>query len=304
MLLYKSGFINCLNCEGAAEVDNFRFSDYTTYGLGGSATGAFAPASVYQAKYIYDKLSSTGKPLIILGNGSNVLASDKSFDGYVIVTRRMKGIVALGNNKVMCLAGTKISELLNYCKKRSLGGLEFMYGIPATVGGAAFMNAGVGSECIGDRISKVKLYDRRCVILNNKQCNFGYRHSTMRDIKGVITSISLDLEPSPPKEIEEKIAYYKTKRSRLPKGKSCGCVFKNPNGVSAGLLIDNAGLKGLSVGKAIVSDVHADFILNNGGSADDVRKLIDIVKFRVFQKFGVLLREEVVYIGDFNEFNG
>ncbi|MCM1546256.1 MAG: UDP-N-acetylmuramate dehydrogenase [Clostridiales bacterium] len=285
-------------------VSPFKFSENTTYGLGGNAVAAYLPATPYEAKIAFDRLSQNGIPFEILGNGSNVLVSDKGISGAVISTKRLRGIVRLDKNRVICLAGTRTGELLAYCKRHNLGGLEYLYGIPATVGGAAYMNAGVSGAAFGNDIQSVRLYDGKSFVFSNEKCDFAYRHSTMRDIKALILSIIVNVCDSSAEEIEERITYYKQRRAHLPKGKSCGCVFKNPDGVSAGYLIESAGLKGLKVGGAFVSDKHASFIINEGGSAGDVKALIETVKNKVFQMFGILLDEEVVYIGEFNDFNG
>ena len=304
MLLYKSGLKNCIAEPKIKIVSPFKFSENTTYGLGGNAIAAYMPKTVYEAKIAFDRLTSNGIPFEILGNGSNVLVSDKGISGAVICTKSLRGIVRLDKNRLLCLAGTKVAELLAYCKKHSLGGLEYLHGIPASLGGAAFMNAGVSGAAIGGNVESVRIYDGKSRILTREMCNFAYRHSTMRDIKALILSIIVNVCDSSIEEIDERLKYYKQRRSHLPKGKSCGCVFKNPVKVSAGYLIDNAGLKGFRVGGAYVSERHASFIINDGGSADDVKALIEIVKSKVFEKFGILLNEEVVYIGEFNDFNG
>ena len=304
MLLYKSGLENYIAEPKIKIISPFKFSENTTYGLGGNAVAAYQPKTVYEAKSAFDRLTANGIPFEILGNGSNVLASDKGISGAVISTKNLRGIIRLDKNRLLCLAGTRTGELLSYCKKHRLGGLEYLYGIPATLGGAAFMNAGVNGASIGSDIVNVRIYDGKSRVLTREMCNFAYRHSTMRDIKALILSIIVNVCESSDEEIEERIAYYRQRRSHLPKGKSCGCVFKNPDGVSAGYLIDCAGLKGFKVGGAYVSERHASFIINDGGSAGDVKALIDIVKSKVFEKFGILLDEEVVYIGEFNDFNG
>ncbi len=303
MLLYKSGIEKLESLAKPQQNPKMSFAKSTTYGLGGGAKLWFEPKSLYSAKRCYDFCKASGAPVFVLGNGSNVLASDKEFDGTVIRTKRLKGIVRQDDDSLFCLAGTTVSELLTYCRKNLLTGLEFLYGIPASVGGAAFMNAGVKGLAIGDNIRKVLLYDGKNVVLNNSQCNFGYRRSTMRDINAIILAIVVNTRSASLKEIEEKTRYFKERRKNLPRGRSCGCVFKNPQGISAGALIDNAGLKGLTVGGASVSSEHANFIINKGGSSSDVKSLIAIVKKRVFEKFGVELCEEVVYIGEFNDFN-
>lgn len=304
MLLYKGGLKNCADTPEIKIVSPFRFSENTTYGLGGNAIAAYLPKTPYEAKVAYDRLTVNRIPFKILGNGSNVLVSDKGFDGAVISTKKLKGIIRLADNKLLCLAGTKVGELLAYCKTHGLGGLEYLYGIPATVGGAAYMNAGVSGFCIGNDIESVRVYDGKVRVLSRENCKFAYRHSTMRDINAAILSIIVNVRPISGTEIDERITYFKERREHLPKGRSCGCVFKNPPGVSAGYLIENAGLKGFRVGGAFVSDKHASFIINDGGTAADVKKLIGYIKVKVFEKFGVLLEEEVVYIGEFNDFNG
>ena len=182
--------------------------------------------------------------------------------------------------------------------------MEYLYGIPATVGGAAYMNAGVSGFAIGNNILNVRLYNGCELYFSSENCVFGYRHSTMCDIKALITSITVKIDQAPAEVIDERIDYFKRRRIHLPKGKSCGCVFKNPEGASAGQLIELSGLKGFQVGGARVSSAHASFIINEGGTAADVKSVIETVKKRVYEKFGILLNEEVVYIGEFNDFNG
>lgn len=301
MLLYKSGIKGCLARQPQPKSD-FTFSRNTTYGLGGRAPVAYYPKNLVEARRVVDELNSTGKEFVVIGNGSNILASDSGFNGAVISTKKLSGVINRGD-RLVCLAGTKIGTVLAYCKKHNLGGLEYLNGIPASMGGAAYMNAGVGGDCIGNDILSVAVYDKKTRIISQKSCNFGYRRSTMRDINALILCVTVKIRPSSSEEIDEKTNYYKSRRAHLPKGRSCGCVFKNPQGISAGLLIENANLKGLSVGGAFVSPEHANFIINNGGTASDVKTLIETVRTKVFEKFGVLLREEVVYIGEFNEFN-
>ncbi|MGN1104853.1 MAG: UDP-N-acetylmuramate dehydrogenase, partial [Candidatus Coproplasma sp.] len=203
--------------------------------------------------------------------------------------------------RVFCLAGTPISTLLKYCKKHGLSGVEYLTKIPATVGGAAYMNAGAAGKYIGGNIRKVLVYTDKKVYFNNNQCNFSYKHSTMRDINCIILAVELQLEQKSVDEIEDKLSYYSGLRSHLPKGRSCGCVFKNGEGYYAGELIERAGFKGVRCGGAVVSREHANFIINEGNCADDVKRLIELVKYVVLLKFGIELHEEVVYIGDFDE---
>ena len=284
--------------------ESFEFSKYTTYGIGGKARIAYFPKNIIQACSAYDELKRLNMSYAIIGNGSNLLVSDKGYEGGVICTRNLKGIIRVADDKVMCLAGTTVGELLRYCKNKSLSGLEYLYGIPATLGGAVYMNAGVGGFAFGDNVVSVKIYDGKVRVLSRENCNFAYRHSTMRDINALILSIIVNVNKISLKEIDNRVSYFKERRRHLPTGRSCGCVFKNPSGTSAGYLIEQAGLKGFTVGGATVSNKHASFIINNSGTAEEVKQVIEVVKRKVLERFGILLEEEVVYIGDFNEFNG
>jgi UDP-N-acetylmuramate dehydrogenase len=309
MLLYNSKILSdfydkdeILKC--VKKTYNFKFSNNTTYGLGGGAKVAYYPKNLIEAKAVYDHVKESGGRFVIIGNGSNILASDNFFDGSVISTKRLKGIIKIDKNTIFCLAGTSVNELLNYCKKRNLGGLEYLAGIPASIGGIVLMNGGAGGKFIESNVLCVKLYNGKISNFNCEMCHFTYKHSTMRDINSLILGVFLSVLPNDSQIIQKRINHYLKMRSGQPKGKSCGCVFKNVGNLSAGKLIDEAGLKGKSCGKVYVSDRHANFIINGGGTADDVRSLIKLVKDEVFKKFGILLDEEVIYIGDFNDFNG
>lgn len=285
--------------ESVYRDDNFRFADNTTYGVGGHAKTAYFPDSVQNLKAVFNYLVAQNERFVVLGNGSDILAADGGFDGCVICTKRLKGIYETQDDTLYCLAGTTVGDLLKYCTFKGLSGLEYLAGIPATMGGIAYMNGGAAGTYICDNIVKIDFFDGKNRSFSNNQCDFGYKYSIMRDIIGVITGVEFKVCPEKPENVKKNIACVLNGRNWHPKGKSCGCVFKNPQNVSAGKLIDECGLKGLSVGGAVVSDKHANFILNNGGSAADVKKLIDKVKQTVFEKTGILLQEEVVYIGDF-----
>lgn len=288
-----------MTLDGVPSERDFSFKKHTTYGSGGTADIAYYPKSINQARAVYDYFTLNGIPFKVLGNGSDILASDAGFNGAVIVTKNLKKIYRTGRNSIVCQSGVTVGALLAYCQNNCLGGLEYLAGIPATVGGLAFMNGGAGGVYICKDIRKVTLYDGKMRNLSNKQCNFGYKYSTMRGINGVILSVELSVAPQSAEISEEKIKEYLKRRAFHPKGKSCGCVFKNPAGLSAGKIIEDAGLKGLRYGRAKVSEKHANFIMNEGDSSADVYKLIEEVKRRVFDFSGIALEEEVVYIGDF-----
>ncbi|MGN0814227.1 MAG: UDP-N-acetylmuramate dehydrogenase [Candidatus Coproplasma sp.] len=308
MLLYKSGNLRALRKESLikqTEYKNcFSFAKNTTYGLGGVAQGAYFPENIPQAIAVYDYLGSGGKGRVILGCGSNVLASDRQFCGNVLSTKKLCGIVRLNSDTLFCLAGTTVPHVIKYCREHGLGGLEFISGIPATIGGLTYMNGGADGKFISSVVRSVKIYDGAVINLSNAECNFGIKKSAMQRRDCIILGVFLEVFPSTVAEIDDKINYYLARRGHLPKGRSCGCVFKNPPCVPAGKLIEQAGLKGKRIGGAYVSPIHANFIINDGACAGDVRKLIDCVRREVYNTFGILLEEEVRYIGDFNDFNG
>ena len=279
---------------------DFEFSRYTTFGVGGKCLKAFFPKSIEEAKYIFGELKAARSRFVVLGRGSNVLASDRFFDGYVISTLRLKGIEREGDT-ITSLAGTNVSELLEYCTLHGLGGLEFLAGIPATMGGIVAMNAGAGQKFICERLTKCAVFDGELHNFENKMCGFTYKHSTMRDINCIILSSTFRIEQSTPECVANRIAQYRCARRNQPLKRSCGCVFKNPEGKSAGKIIDECGLKGTKVGGAEVSRMHANFIVSDGARAADIYALIKYVKEKVFERSGIPLEEEVVYIGEFDD---
>ena len=322
MLLYKSGFSyikKCISGDSAngCKKQDFTFSKHTTYGLGGGAEDVYFPRNFAEARAAYDRMKKSCighleknknafecSRAFILGNGSNVLAADKKFDGGVLCTKKLSAIFRAGEKCIFCAAGTPVASILKYCINHGLGGLEYLSGIPATIGGIVYMNGGAGGRYINSNVLSVKLYDGKNYNLSNEKCNFGYKYSTMRDINALILGVYLSVVTILPRKEHILINYRSGLRRSLPKGKSCGCVFKNPAGVPAGKLIEECNLAGFSIGGAYVSPDHCNFIINDGATSCDVKKLIRFVADRVFEKFRIMLEEEVVYIGDFNETDG
>jgi UDP-N-acetylmuramate dehydrogenase len=305
MLLYKCGNLGkILNEKKALKsieyTSHFKFSQNTTYRLGGEARGAYFPKNIFELKILFKKILRENLRYVVLGCGSNILASDKFFDGIVVSTKKLKGILRVDENTIFCLAGTTVNELLNYCKKHAVGGLEFLVGIPASIAGLCYMNGGAGGNYISSRVKCVQLFDGKIVNLPSQKCRFSNKHSTLRDINAVICGVYLSVLPKSPDKIEKDLSKYKSLRCGQPKGRSCGCVFKNINDVSSGKLIDSLGLKGKRIGGAFVPFEHANFIIADGNSAQDVKLLIDFIKREALEKAGVTLLEEVIYIGDFN----
>lgn len=286
--------------DGVLTEKGFSFEKNTTYCLGGRAKAAFFPNSAEQAVAVYNYLTNSGEKFIVLGGGSNVLAADGNYNGYVISTKLLNRIFT-DCDYIYCQSGVTVAALIKFCLDNGLGGYEYLAGIPATLGGLALMNGGIPERHIGEDILSVDYFDDQRYEILNKNCNFGNKYSTMRDIKGLILGLKLSKYAVLRETSIQKLKYFIEKRKNQPHGKSCGCVFKNPTGDSAGRLIDSAGLKGLRCGGAFVSEKHANFIINDGGTASDVFSLIRIVKNNVYERFGVMLEEEVIYIGEFNE---
>ena len=275
---------------------------YTTYGLGGKVKRIYFPKTEEEAAAVFKYLNDGGEKFFVLGNGSNVLAADGDIDYTVICTKYLSGIIEK-DNSLYCLSGTTVKQLLDFCVQKEIGGFEYLAGIPATVGGLALMNGGIPEKHISEDIISVSIFDGNFKDLPNEKCKFGNKHSTMRDINAIILGVYLSKNAVPREAVKENITKYLLKRRNQPAGKSCGCVFKNPPNQSAGRLIDKAGLKGSKIGGAEVSLKHANFIINRGGTSADVYRLIQFVKRRVFECCGILLEEEVIYIGEFNDFD-
>jgi UDP-N-acetylmuramate dehydrogenase len=197
----------------------------------------------------------------------------------------------------LAYAGVSSGELLRACKKHGKLGAEFLAGIPCTVGGAAYMNAGVGGRYFSEIVRSVIVYEDGCLRTYPKEeCGYAYKRSRFMS-GGVILGVVLELKDGSPRLVQEEMERWQQRRAHLPKGRSMGCVFKNPEGEVAGKLIEGAGLKGLRIGGAVVSEQHANFIMNDkNATTSDVRSLIVKIQQAVYQKYGVRLKEEIEYL--------
>jgi UDP-N-acetylmuramate dehydrogenase len=205
--------------------------------------------------------------------------------------------IVMGDN-VFVYAGVTSREFLRACKRENRCGAEFLIGIPCTLGGALYMNAGAGGKYISEIVESVMVFrgGKECV-LSLKDCEYDYKHSIFMQNDDVILGASLRLEKSSLEEIEKEEQYYLFRRKHLPKGKSMGCVFKNPPNAYAGDLIERSGLKGLRIGGAKVSNEHANFIINEGNAtSSDIKSLIALIKNAVRSQYGVCLEEEICYL--------
>ncbi len=274
---------------------------HTTYRVGG-------PAKLFVKVQHVDGLIEVIKycrkhriPLFVIGRGSNLLFSDKSFDGIIISLENMNQYHVNGS-EVTAQSGVTMIKLAYDCAKIGLSGFEFMGGIPGNIGGGIFMNAGAYKSCLSEVVKSVKVLDERLKVveLSKDEMDFSYRHSIIQDHpKWIVLEATFELENKSVEEINETLDKRKERRmSTQPWNKpSAGSVFRNPEGSSAWKYIDDAGLRGYEIGGAQVSPKHSNFIVNNGyASAKDIYDLIFHVQKTVQDQFGVLLKPEVRFI--------
>jgi len=279
---------------------------YTAYGVGGPARWLARPRSVEELARLVGRCAAEDIPVYTLGRGANLLVSDDGVDGMVIrlvapVFSRVEWPTSasgaeVSGTVVVAGGGADMYRLVTGAVRRGLGGLEGLAGIPGKLGGIVRMNAGGRWGQIADVVDGLTVVDGRGEIrwLSADQAGFGYRRSNLADM--VICDVALELIPGEPATLFRRFReIWSSKSRRQPMAEaSAGCVFKNPEGGNAGALIDQAGLKGRSVGGARVSEVHANFIVVQPGvTAEDIFSLIGVVRREVAQRFGVELDLEI-----------
>jgi UDP-N-acetylmuramate dehydrogenase len=273
-------------------------AELTSLGIGGS-TDLLRITKHESIPDLISLLERQQVPYKFLGGGSNLLVGDGELPWVILQLAKPEPEVVLEGNLALVDAAADLGRTVSYCAKHDLGGMEGLIGVPGTVGGALRMNAGAYGMQIGSYVREVKLYraaEHKIEILRGHEISFEYRHTSFAP-DDMMLAVTLELPSKPFKEILQGIRICNEKRrSSQPLGqKSAGCIFKNPPGASAGRMIDELGLKGLSVGEARVSDRHANFFVNAGhASAADMLSLISDVRGRVEEAFGVRLENEVV----------
>lgn len=276
--------------------ENRPLSPLCTLGVGGEAEVFIAPDSIEDMKLAFSAVMNENCPVYILGGGSNVIFPDGLVHGVVISTMNLKSLEWRTPLTVDVDAGFKLPVLLKEVHERNLGGIEFAAGIPGTLGGAISGNAGAGGHGICELIEDVITLEANGEIItrSNSMIDYSYRHCSLSDGKRIILSARMTFRLGQPED-REVYENFMMLRSRQPHGhKNAGCTFKNPEGNSAGKLLDECGCKNLSVGDAIVSDKHANFILNRGNaSSSDVIELIEICAQRVYDSTGIKLEPEI-----------
>lgn len=269
---------------------------FTTYGIGGEAEYLAIVHTKQQLQEAVSFCCQEALPYYILGRGSNVLFDDRGYKGMVIVNRidfleQKKHIFRVG-------AGYSFVRLGQLSAKMGYGGLEFASGIPGSVGGAIYMNAGAQGAETKDTLEEVVCFSEgKEVLLKKEEMQFGYRFSNFQQEKQIILEATFHLTPATDAKEKQKILLAKRMATQPYSDKSCGCIFQNPLPLFAGKLIEEANLKGLQVGGAAISHTHANFIVNAGGAtARDVLETIRMIKQIVYEKTGVMLQEEVRFV--------
>ena len=288
--------------------DNVRLHEpmkkHTTFRIGGPADYYLCPHSTEELQKILQICRENKLEFFILGNGSNLLVSDKGYRGAVIQLWKNFSDIETEDNIITVKAGTLLSKVAAEALEESLTGMEFASGIPGTMGGAVMMNAGAYGGEMKDIIREVTVLTREgeLLTLSKEEMNFGYRTSVVKEKGYVVISAVLQLRKGDREEIRRVMDELKERRvTKQPLDMpSAGSTFKRPEGYFAGKLIMDAGLRGFSVGGAQISEKHCGFVVNKGdATAADVLGLIGEVQKRVQEKFGVALEPEVKFLGEF-----
>ena len=279
--------------------ENEPLSAHSTMRVGGPAALAAFPTGSAELSALIQRAKEASVRYIIVGNASNILFSDDGFDGLAIFTTAMRSVVWNGT-RVTAECGASLTGLAAAATKRGLSGLEFAFGIPGTVGGAVYMNAGAyGSQVSAVLTSSEYLQGDTVLSRSAEEHRFGYRTSIYRSTDDIILSAEFTLTPGDPEEIAAKAAKnMESRRSKQPlEFPNAGSVFKRPEGAFPGALIEEAGLKGLRIGGAEISEKHANFIVNRGNAtASDILRLAETVQKEVYKRSGILLETEIIYI--------
>jgi len=278
----------------------YPMSRYTSLRVGGEAELVVTPNTVGELCRLLDILSGSDIPWVVLGAGSNTVVYDGGINGVVISTTKLRKIEIRDDGNVHAETGAILGTILNKTIKAGLTGFEFAAGIPGTVGGGIFMNAGANGGEIKDCLTRVWVWSGgREIEIKREELRFEYRKSYL-PAGSVITRAEFGLKPGDRAVIEKNVKEYLEKRSRTQpiKMSNTGSIFKNPPDIAAGRLIEELGLKGYGIGGARFSELHANFIVNAGGAtASDVLSLIETAKKEAREKRGINLETEVRIIG-------
>lgn len=275
---------------------------YVNWRVGGPAELLFIARTREELIAGVQRARDMSLPVTVIGYGANVLVSDRGIRGLVVVNRAEE--ITVSGERITADSGANLVALARRACDEGLAGLEFLIGIPGTVGGAIVGNAGTRDEWIGDRVEKVEVLapDGKLRWLERRELDFGYRRSRLQRTGEIVLRAVLLGRKAPRGDIEKRMDEMLAARRNQPTGPSTGSVFKNPPGDFAGRLIEACGLKGYRLGGAKISEQHANFIINTGGAtARDIKALIELARQEVARKFGIRLEEEVRYLGEWDQ---
>lgn len=278
-------------------------SRHTSFRIGGPCDFFLKPQNINELKDVLHICHEYELPVFILGNGSNLLITDKGIRGVVIEVFKNFSEITIKDRTITAGAGILLSTLANKAAKNHLSGLEFASGIPGTLGGAVFMNAGAYGGEMKQVVTNVTVVSKNGELRDLKadELEFGYRHSAIQEMDSIVVSATMELHKGELTSIKEMMSDLNGRRKDkqpldMP---SAGSTFKRPEGYYAGKLIMDAGLRGYSIGDAQVSEKHCGFVVNKGSASfEDVYALINYIKNTVFEKFGVELTREVKIVGE------
>lgn len=278
--------------------------NHTTFGIGGSCIALIEPREVEDIIEAIKICRENNIKFFVIGNGSNLLVSDEGYNGVIIKLKKEFSTIKVEGEYVIAKSGAKLSEVFDVILENSLAGFEFASGIPGTIGGAIYMNAGAYGGEMKDIVETVEVLDMdtfEVKELKNEELEFSYRNSIIQNKNYIVLAIKLKLQKGNKEEI--KIIYEDLREKRNSKQPlnfgSAGSTFKRPEGHFASKLIEDSGLKGYHINDAWVSEKHSGFVVNKGNaSCKEILELIDHVKNVVFEKFGVKLEMEVKILKD------
>ena len=289
-------------CQNKIEIKvNECMKNHTSFKIGGDADFFVSVKDLTELKKVILKARELQLPYFILGKGSNLLVSDKGIEGVVISLSNLNGIEVKGD-EIIAFAGANLAAVCLSALENELSGMEFAYGIPGSIGGALYMNAGAYGGEMSQIVSEALCIDKdgNEQIISLKDMSLGYRTSVFKTNEKIIISVKLKLKKSDKKSIKEKMDDFLLRRkTKQPlEYPSAGSTFKRPEGHFAGALIEKNGLKGYSVGGAMVSEKHAGFVINyNNATCDDVKQLIKEIKNKVLDNDNIELEPEVIFVG-------
>lgn len=295
-------FLNELNIAFEENVDGKKLCSFR---VGGNVRVVAKPKNADQLEGLYAFLSENGIKNHLIGKGTNIVISDCGYDGVLVSLSELSSVDfdITNDNRIIAGAGASMLKLASFTQQYGLKGLEFAHGIPGSVGGGVYMNAGAYGGEISQVLKSCLIFDKEnetFSIVDAAECEFSYRHSIFMDDKNLIVIFAtFELEDEHPDRVKEKIDELKAKRaeSQPLEYPSAGSTFKRPEGQFAGKLIEDAGLKGYSIGGAQVSEKHAGFVINKGfATAKDIKDLVVHIQNTIKEKYGVSLECEIEFV--------